>query len=480
MLNDPRLAKLREIDQRLGEKGWPLISPWWWNVLETFYTSGVPGCVIEAGRRIGKSSVIAGKVACAEILTTVDDGKGVMQPLHNVPPNDIGYFGMISAEKGQAKARVLTTKKALVVLGCTFSKDTTEELIVSGTRLGVMAVTASRKGVVSFTCIGALLDEMALWEDEDGANPAEEVVTSLKPTTATMPHARIWYVSAPWAEMGLHYEMTQKGDTATQRYFHGATWEGNPTLTEEQTHLLEEDYPSWQRGYAAIPMSSDETKFFAGEFIDAAAKVRFVFPVADRITSGGDFAFRRNSSALAVLEQHKKQIQLVACEERVPGKKALVPSVTITDLADIAAKCGADSIACDLHYIETVREVVDDIELPLLEYPNDNEGNAKAYIRLRVLLSKGLIGLQGAPKKLIDQLKETTGKPLDGGGMSIKNKTVKGAHGDLVSALVAASWALDQPMPENNMALGSRRFGRSQDDGGGRHELTDKPPSDWD
>jgi hypothetical protein len=461
-LTDPRLAKLREIDDALAEKGWPRISPWWWDTIEAFYESGVLGGVITGGRRGGKSSTLCGKVAVAELITTVTNDKGEERPLHDVPPGDVGYFAMVSAEKPQAKARLATCKKALVALGYSLAKDNTEEIVLSGSRLGVQAVTASLTGVVSFTCIGALLDEMALWADDDGANPADAVVKSLKPTMATMPYARAWYVSAPWAEMGLHYEMSQAGDTPTQRVFHGATWEMNPTLTEEATHLLEEDFPSWQRGYAAIPMPADETKFFSATFVDAAAKARQLAynEILERTAAGGDFAFRRNSSALAVLAKYTTgNLRLATCEERIPGRVPLVPSQTITDLGSIAVSYGADAIACDLHYIDTVKEHVADLELPLIEYPA--EQNAKAYVRLRVLLSKGQIDLSKAPKKLLSQLKETTSKPLDGGGMSIKNKTVAGAHGDLVSALVAGIWALDQPVPEDKMAVGERRYPRN-------------------
>lgn len=472
-MNDPRIEKIREIDNLLAEKGWPKISPWWWNVIETFYSSGVLGCVITGGRRGGKSSTLAAKVAIAELLTTTTNDIGEQRPLHDVPPGDIGYYAMVSAEKPQAKARVATCKKALQALGYELSKDTTEEIVIKGMRHGVQAITASLSGVVSFTCIGFLCDEMALWKDgEDDANPAEQVVSSLKPTTATMPWARGWYVSAPWAELGLHYEMSEAGNTKTQRVFHGATWEMNPTLTEVATHLLEEDYPSWQRGYAAIPMAADETKFFAASFIDASARSEhFSQTVLDRTVAGADFAFRRNSSALAVLNRFTTgSIKLTACEERIPGKKALVPSETITELGAIASLKGADCIACDLHYIETVRETVADLELPLLEYPTDQ--NAKAYIRLRVLLSKGAIDLSGAPKKLLKQLKETTGKPLDGGGMTIKNKMVAGAHGDLVSALVAGVWALDQVVTiDKHATTGNRRFGRGEDE----HDDWDMP-----
>ncbi len=457
---DPRLSKLREIDDALGEKGWPKISPWWWRVIEEFYSSGVLGCVIQGGRRGGKSATLAAKITLAELLTEVANERGELQPLHAVPPGDIGYFAMISAEKPQAKARVATCKKALQALGYEFSKETTEELILKGTRLGVLAVTATLSGVVSFTCIGALLDEMALWKDGDSdANPADEVVRSLKPTMATMPNARAWYVSAPWAELGLHWDMMQAGNDETQRVYQGATWEMNPTLSQAATRLLEKDFVTWMRAYGAVAMKSDASKFFSAEFIDACRLAHGAF-VAERIAAGGDFAFRRDSSAMVALARDGARLRVVAAEERLPGARALKPSATIVDLISIATSRGADSIACDLHYIETVREHADDLEIDLLEYPSHD--NDTWYVRLRVLLSEGAIDLRDAPQSLIDQLKACTGKPLDGGRMKIEVKRGEGlAHGDMLSALVCAVWAIDQP-PGETVNAGKRRYGRGE------------------
>lgn len=500
---DPRLIRLREIDDSLAEKGWPKISPWWWRVIERFYLTGkwcggtVFECVIEGGRRGGKSSTIV-KVAIAELTTTVIDDQGNERPFHHVAPGDVGYFGMISAEKGQAKARLLMLKKALIALGYTLSKDTTEELILSGKNLGAMAITATLSGVVSFTCIGALLDEVALWEDDSGANPAEAVVSSLKPTTATVPYALLWYVSAPWAEEGLHYAMMQAGDDATQIVFHGATWEMNPTLTREATRLLEKDYAAWLRAYGAVPMKTDETKFFPAVYVTAAAgedvtvtehdaegtelkvgrtlRAVHVRGNATRTMAGGDMAFRRNSAAMTTLELVGARVRYATGEELIPGALPLKPSVTIRTLANKAAAAGAEAMACDLHYVETVREVLEEIQLPLLEFTTKTSEIEAAYVRTRVLLSEGSLDLSEAPPELIQQLKETTQKP-NATGLGISNPLKNGRHGDWVSALVAAVWALEQPVPEENMAIGTRRFPNN------RHEpveeqLTDLPPTD--
>lgn len=462
---------LAQIDEALAKEKWPAISPWWQRVFDRVEEIKPRNVVVRGGRRGGKSSNLCGKVAIREVLS--ED--------HEVPPGDVGYFAIISADKEQAQDRLDTCHKALSALGIAHRK-TANEITLTDRNVGIKCFAATLQAVVSFTCIGFLADEMARWRDKDtGDNPAKQIVTSLRATMATMPNARGWYVSAPWSTLDYHHEMVEQGDSKAQLVFHGATWEMNPTLTEEMTHDLEPDYASWQREYAAVPMASDETKFFAAEFIDAAVNNKIEF-VPDRFAAGSDFAFRRNSSALSVLsvsgEEKSLRFKLLCDEERIPGKKALVPSETIEEFARIAANHGCESIACDLHYIETVREVTDDMSLELVEFPTSNEGIAKAYIRLRVLLSRGQANLSMASPTLIAQLKETTVQPTQT-GMTIKNKTVGSAHGDRVSGLVCAVFSSERSSQRRGgAAVGSRRYANDRNAVHEAPQLSDYAPHD--
>lgn len=453
---------LRAIDRALVAKGWVPISPWWWRTLERAYCSRKRNIVIRAGRRAGKSSTIIGRVAVFEMLS----GK------HIVPPGDVGWFIVLSADKPQAKNRIKTAHKALDDLEIVH-RHTTEEITLGDRPIGMKAIAATLEAVVSDTCIGCLCDEMARWRDKDtGANPAKDILTSLKPSMATMPKAIGWFVSAPWSTLDEHHKMVDAGSDEAQEVFIGATWDCNPTITEADTHRLERDKQSRDREYGAIPMSSDESKFFAAAFIEAARKARFWPSVGDRC-SGADFAFKRNSSALVVLDKNGgERLTLKAAEERVPGDKPLRPSVTIADLVSVAMAHGCGGVACDLHYIESVREVTDAMQLALLSFPNDNDGITQAYVRARVLLSDGLIDLSAASDILIEQLKETTSKPTVT-GMTITNPIKEGRHGDVVSAFVCAVWAAEAIGEIDDEAVtGLRRFARGDapvDDSAAEH-----------
>lgn len=461
---------MRDIDRRLVAAGWNPISDWWWNVIEQ--KGDIKNIVVQGGRRGGKSTTLC-RIAVSEILN----------PKHVLSPADTTFFAILSAVSLQAKERIQTCARILDVLGVPH-KPLTDQIVLTDRNTGIKAIAATLKAVVSFTCLGALCDEMTRWQDPDtGANPANQVLSSLRPTTLTMPHAQIWYVSAPWSTLDAHYKMYAQGDNESQKVFHGASWEMNPSITERQTRLLEPDEISWRREYKAEPMSSDMTTFFATPFVDAAT-MTIVSPssVADRTVAGGDFAFRRNSSAMTVLEQHAKMLKVTACEERIPGVIPLKPSATIAELATIAHAHGADSLACDLHYVETVRETLEDLEedfdLPLLEFPTSNAAISVVYVRARVLLAQGLFDLSQAPPLLLEQLKETMVQPTEN-GLSITQKTKGAAHGDLVSSLIAAVWATEQDRPVDNPSRGPRRFQRGAEPQG-HGEVNGMPPADWD
>ncbi len=401
----------------------------------------------------------------------------MLAPWHVVPPGDVGWYIVISADKTQAKNRIKTAHKALDDLDIVH-RATTEELTLADRAVGIKAIAATLEAVVSDTCIGCLCDEMARWRDKDsGANPAKDILTSLKPSMATMPNAKAWYISAPWSTLDEHHKMYEAGNDESQEVFFGATWDLNPTITEADTRRLERDKVSRDREYGAIPMSSDETKFFAGAFVDDARVPKYWITNGDRF-AGADFAFRRNSSTLAVVDKHTgEKLTLRTDEERVPGDKPLVPSVAMKDLIGIAAQHGCQGVACDLHYIESVREVTDALSLALLDFPNDNEGIAQAYIRTRVLLSDGMIDLSNASDLLVEQLKETVSKPTVT-GLTITNPIKEGRHGDLVSAFVCAIWAAEHLGDlHDNAMVGTRRYSRGVvDDSTATHtsELEDR------
>jgi hypothetical protein len=398
---------------------------------------------------------------------------------HYVAPGDTGVFAIISAERPQAVERLSTIKAILAVLGVE-CKALQERVELTNGR-AIRCYTASLAGVVSMTCIGAMLDEMTRWQDNDsGSNPAKEIISSLLPTMATCPNAKVWMISSPYSTLDEHCRRFDLGDGDGRLVFHGATWEANPTLTEQRTRDLEPDEQAWAREYAAIPMASDESKFFSAALIDAARKNVIAAQHATTIASGADFAFSKDSSGLVCASLIDGCVRVDSDKQWKVTGEPLRPTAVISEAISLAEAYGSEGIACDTHYIELVREETEATGLELVSFPNTSEGIAQAYTDVRVMLGRGQIDLSRASGTLIDELKETMGKPTTH-GITITHPRKNGSHGDLARAFITAVWCLKNGISGDAVIGGNRRcvgMGPSRGGESGRREWSDTPDYD--
>ncbi len=250
------------------QAGYPATSPWWHDTIAAFSASGTRQCVLRVGRRGGKSSSLC-RVAVLEALFGG----------HKVPPGDTGVVAIVSVNRGEATGRLKTIAAILKTLGVKH-RATAEEIELVDRNVVFRVFTASLTGVVGFTSICILCDEVALWEDkETGANPAKEILGFLRPTMATIPTARIFLSSSPVGQLDAHYEAFELGDTDAQRVFTAPSWIANPTLTEDGTRELEPNERAWRRQYAAIPQAGT-LNCFEPDAIDRAFAPRVGTPTS--------------------------------------------------------------------------------------------------------------------------------------------------------------------------------------------------------
>lgn len=264
------LRRFWQIDQALtrakvgGEKGrgFPPTSPWWHRALRSFYTSGRLQLIARVGRRGGKSSTLCRLAVCEAIY-----GK------HEVPAGDRGIVAIVSARRPDALARLRTIRQILDALKVPYTAagDTIE---LTERPITFQIFTASIAGVSGFTSIFVLLDEVSKWRDKaTGANPADVVIESIVPTTATMPEARVIMISSPMGLLDAHAKAFAKGDTDDQLTVFAPSWEANPTLTPERCRKLARGNEiAFQREYGAIPQAEDELSLFDGQLVELAAR----------------------------------------------------------------------------------------------------------------------------------------------------------------------------------------------------------------
>lgn len=416
------------------------MTDWWKDTLERFYKSGKRKLVARIGRK-GHKSTNGCRIATNEIL----------QGDHLLRPGDLGLYMFTSENTFEAKGRLFMMKSILEALRIGF-EPLDRDTRISGTAL-TFGVRAARIGAVSGpVVIGFMGDEVAKWKDEDtGANPATEVLRSVRPAMVTQQNAHEFLFSSPWSTLDAHAEAFDEGDTDDQMVAHAPTWVANPTVTEEDTKRLERDEPTRMREYGAIPMGAGESGFFDHGAIDAAVRAGEMLPMPPApgtvVTAGGDLAFERDCATLAIAhrvgawDSDLSRYQIVDLLEKRPRpNEPLLPGEVISDFADKLKWHNCRWMMADGHYRMSAVEHLQKHDLSFSDAPDGQRGKAETYVRTRVVLHGGRLSIPNNDR-LIKQWKEVTGKPTPGGGISISSpRKAGGGHGDLISAVVLAVW----------------------------------------
>lgn len=364
---DRVLRELDVLDAKLVAKGFPALSPWWRATFHRWYRSERRQLVDRVGRRGGKSSSFV-RLAVVEAL----HGR------HEIPPGDVGVVSFVSVDKAEASARLHTVAAILDAIGEPYGPCPSP---AHGIRLKRRPVdfrvhTASISGVSGFTSIFICCDEVAKWKDRDtGANPASEVLGSIRPTMATQPNARIALSSSPMATVDAHYDAFEEGETALQITACAPTWETNPTISEADTHTLEPNPKTRAREYGAQPQDELEESLFASADLSAVTREgpEDVAPEPGHsYVAAMDPATRRNAWTFAISTRRmidgKLKKSIVLAREWVPAPGAkLSPKATFKEIAEVAKPYGVRLVWTDQWSNDSLAEQARDVGLVLVE-----------------------------------------------------------------------------------------------------------------
>lgn len=294
------------MDAALVAAGFPPTSPWWLAFIRRFYESGRKQAVVRAGRRSGKSTTLARVAVCEAIAGD-----------HAVTPGDLGICAFVSVSRDEAAKRLRLVETILRALNVAFRplRDGHGIELADQPR-GFQVFAASIAGVSGPTIIFAVLDEVAKMRDADsGANPASQVIASIKPAMATMPNAKIVLSSSPMATVDAHAEAYEQGETDFQITAYGETWTCNPTLTEADCRALEPDQKIFDREYRAIPAASASTAFDPAVIEPAFIKRNPTWPMVTKALVIDPSSLRRDEFAYGVVgwciqPDHERYVQL--------------------------------------------------------------------------------------------------------------------------------------------------------------------------
>ncbi len=455
------LARFEEVDRRLVAAGFPPTSPWWLATIRRWYKRATQRAVLRVGRRGGKSSSLS-RLAVVEAL----------YGHHDIPPGDTGVVAIVSTTLPEASDRLTTICAILDALGVPYKPwgDGVRGIRLVGRRVGFRIFAATVAGVSGFTGIFLFLDEVAKWKDkETGANPAGEVLKSIRPTTATQPNAREAMSSSPFGMLDAHFDAFEDGDTEDQIVERASSWEANPTLTEEATHKLERDEGAWLREYKAVPQAEVESSLLSEALVDAATRQGpdvLPYEAGRRYVAAMDPATRTNSWTLVVATQGWDGVRRVALAREWTPKPGIKLSSTavLKDIALLLKPYGLKWVITDQHAADQLAELARLAGLSLIEQAWTQVNKKDAYEHVRHLLSEDPPMLELPPDKWVKLDLLGIRKRITRAGVTYELVEQRGRHSDYAPAVALAvddsRWRGKEPDDDPNLSDDERQAKR--------------------
>ena len=253
---------LMAIDRELVAAGHHPLTPWWQEQLERWYRHPTARTLVARVGRGGTKSHVSVKVSLNEILNGDWD----------IPQGERHSWAYVSTSKDEAAQRLTLIQRFLSDLQIPCERDGVEIRLVDEPR-GWRVFAAQIAGASGFRCLGFTADELTKWRSADRlANPAKEVLASLRATAITHRGTRRLLVSSPMGMSDEHFKLFDKGNNAEQLICQAPTWVANPSITEAETHAEEPDERIWRREYAAIPQAGSLSVFEPEAIVRAFAQ----------------------------------------------------------------------------------------------------------------------------------------------------------------------------------------------------------------
>lgn len=435
------------------------------------------------GRGSGKS--LLGGTRALHLAMTVDVSK--------LQPREVAVCPVIAPDLDTAKVVVRFALGAAESLGLRVVNrvaDGEEDFSIvraNGKRVRIVARAASAGGVAArgrfMPC--AVMDEAAFFRDSNHKVNDQDIFDALKPRIA--PDGQLVLLSSPWMENGLLYDLWRRNfgkpfDAVVAHAPTGLMRADDEAICRDIELERKVDPEKCARERDAEFMTSNAAAFFNPRAIAAMLCPDVERTALSTKAVGGDFAFRRNSTAFVACETHevvvgaaadgtggvnKRVYDIPDMLEEMPRGKPLKPSEICARGAVFAHEAGCDEIIADGHYRETVVEELGKGGVTHIIAPEGASGKAEVAQVVRNLMHEGAIRLRAdhpLTDKLVRQLREISSRPLSGGGISLDSPTWRtGEHGDLASAFLLAVWRayrLGWTAPERDSAIVTDEYER--------------------
>jgi len=390
------------------------------------------------GRRGGKSFV-SSIIAC--YLALFHDWRPYLAA------GETAWIMVLASDRAQAR-NILGYIKGILQSSKMFKraveKDLTWEVNLNK-QVSIKVATCDYRTLRGYTVVAAICDEIAFWRAE-GANPAQEILTALRPALATIPGSLLLGISTPYSKTGPLYEAFR--EKYGQEDEDTLVWKAparamNPTIGEGVIDkAIKADYAAAKAEWLAEFREDLET-FLSTEMIEACIiPGRFELPYI----GGSYYAFcdpsggRSDSFTLAIAHKEDTLIVLDRAEETIPPFK---PQDVIKQYSGILKGYGIQRVSGDKYAGAFVSEGFRECEI-IFEASKLNK--SEIYLEFEPLMAQGRAELLDS-KKLFGQLRGLERRTRSGGKDIVDH--YQGGHDDLANAVSGACVAAASvsPMP---------------------------------
>ena len=384
---------------------------------------------IFAGRRSGKSSGCASLAVYASALCDYSD---------HLSPGERGVVLLIA--ENQIQAGVLLNYiagafDASPVLAKLVSGRTRTSLSLSN-KIDITVRSADHRGLRGLTLVSCIADEICHWRDADSSNPAEEIITAVKPGLVTT-RGQLFTIGSPYAKTGYGYNVYRRhfGPDGDARVIvaNGASRDFNSTIPQDEIDRAVADDPAKASSEWLGQWRSDIASFIDRAVVDdCVVPGRHELPRQDKVryvvfidVSGG------GADHMTMCVAHSEGDKVVV--DCIRGRPAKNPDAVTAEFADVAKSYGVTSAQGDRYAGSWALER---FRSHGIRYEQSALPRSDIYRELLPLLNAGRIELLDHPKA-IGELCALERKVATSGKDSI-NHPDRG-HDDYINAVAGAA-----------------------------------------
>lgn len=383
------------------------------------------------GRRGGKSFAIAIEANYACLIA--DFWKPYLAP------GERGYFVIIATDRQQCRV-IMDYVKGIIAGNKFFTsmvENETMEEITFKNNSSILIKSANYRSIRGFSFIGAALEELSFWRDENSANPAAEILDAIRP--GVIPGGIIFGISTAYAKQGLLFDEWQQhfGQQSETLVWVADTRTMNPLFDQKKIDkAMLRDSSVARAEYFSI-FRDDLQSLFSRVALEAAIiPGRQELPPATGLRyyafcdpSGG----RHDSFTLAISHKEKEKIIIDLVRE---VKAPFQPAAVVREFAADLRRYNLNEVTGDKYSGSWVSE---SFASEKINYNESEKTASELYLEMIPRLSNAEIELP-ENQRLFNQLCSLLRRTGQGGKDSVICPQGSDSHADIANAVAGACW----------------------------------------